>query len=229
LKREWKPPIARIDADYQAFAKGAALTPKPRILEIATDKDSLIPDSFAGSGTTTHAVLALNAKDGGKRPFILYETEAYAGTLPSFLALARCLFFTATGHTLPATESAADRRQLLDCASPLALSGGAGNAGRGQKRQRTAALQDAGATSDAPILIGETAVWRIYLHYRSDLAWLRSPPAAFRRTQAEAIAAGSKGTGKQALVFVGANFINHCSLRLDFAQLPHALHRAQAE
>ena len=37
--------------------------------------------SFAGSGTTAHAVLALNAKDGGHRRFILCETEAYADTL----------------------------------------------------------------------------------------------------------------------------------------------------
>lgn len=56
------------------------ITPKPlrllkRILEIATDKDSLILDSFAGSGTTGHAVLALNSQDGGTRKFILVEIE----------------------------------------------------------------------------------------------------------------------------------------------------------
>jgi site-specific DNA-methyltransferase (adenine-specific)/adenine-specific DNA-methyltransferase len=56
------------------------ITPKPlrllkRILEIATDKDSLILDSFAGSGTTGHAVLALNKQDGGTRRFILVEME----------------------------------------------------------------------------------------------------------------------------------------------------------
>lgn len=56
------------------------ITPKPtrllrRILEIATDKDSLILDSFAGSGTTGHAVLALNKSDGGNRRFIMVEVE----------------------------------------------------------------------------------------------------------------------------------------------------------
>ena len=316
------------------------ITPKPvrlveRILELTTDEDSLILDSFAGSGTTAHAVLALNAKDGGKRRFILCETEAYAdtltaervrrvirgyaytgtqetelhppekvtwttfakdakrneilerieatktldgasyekietkiedgvltvvgkktvekempglggsftyvelgeamdlerllaetpGTLPSFPALARYLFFTATGQTLG----------VLDCASPLALSEGGGAGGKhpskgdAKKRQGTTALQNA---SDDPVLIGETAVWRIYLHYRPDLVWLRSPAAAFTRTQAEAIAAESKATGKQALVFAAAKFINHRSLRdlrVDFAQLPYALHRVQAE
>ncbi len=55
-------------------------TPKPtrliqRILQIATDKDSLVLDSFAGSGTTGHAVLKQNAEDGGTRRFILVEME----------------------------------------------------------------------------------------------------------------------------------------------------------
>ena len=61
-------------------------TPKPsrlieRILQIATEKDSLILDSFAGSGTTAHAVLNLNRADGGHRKFILIEMEGYAETL----------------------------------------------------------------------------------------------------------------------------------------------------
>ncbi len=55
-------------------------TPKPtrllqRILQIATDQDCLILDSFAGSGTTGHAVLKQNAEDSGKRRFILVEMD----------------------------------------------------------------------------------------------------------------------------------------------------------
>ena len=61
-------------------------TPKPvkfiqRVLDVAMDKDSLILDSFAGSGTTAHAVLKLNAADGGNRKFILIEQEDYAETI----------------------------------------------------------------------------------------------------------------------------------------------------
>lgn len=48
------------------------------LIEMATEKDSVILDSFAGSGTTAHAVLALNKEDGGNRRFILVETEDYA-------------------------------------------------------------------------------------------------------------------------------------------------------
>jgi adenine specific DNA methylase Mod len=55
-------------------------TPKPvrlikRILQIATKKNDFILDSFAGSGTTGHAVLDLNKEDGGNRRFILIEME----------------------------------------------------------------------------------------------------------------------------------------------------------
>jgi site-specific DNA-methyltransferase (adenine-specific)/adenine-specific DNA-methyltransferase len=55
-------------------------TPKPlrllrRILEIASDKNSLILDSFAGSGTTGHAVLSQNKSDGGNRRLILVEMD----------------------------------------------------------------------------------------------------------------------------------------------------------
>ena len=61
-------------------------TPKPtrliqRILQILPDKNALILDSFAGSGTTAHAILKANQQDDGKRRFILVETMDYAETI----------------------------------------------------------------------------------------------------------------------------------------------------
>ncbi|MBM4163598.1 MAG: site-specific DNA-methyltransferase [Lentisphaerae bacterium] len=59
-------------------------TPKPtglieRILRIATGPEDIVLDFFAGSGTTAHAVLKLNAEDNGNRRFILVSnTEATA-------------------------------------------------------------------------------------------------------------------------------------------------------
>lgn len=51
-------------------------TPKPtklikRIIALGTDKDSIILDFMAGSGTTGQAVLEANKEDGGNRQFIL--------------------------------------------------------------------------------------------------------------------------------------------------------------
>ena len=45
------------------------------LLSLATGPDSLILDSFTGSGTTGHAVLKMNKSDGGKRKFILVEMD----------------------------------------------------------------------------------------------------------------------------------------------------------
>ncbi len=57
--------------------------PKPvdlikRCLELYSDKNSIVLDAFAGSGTTAHAVINLNAADGGARQFILIENQDYA-------------------------------------------------------------------------------------------------------------------------------------------------------
>ncbi|MGN0791136.1 MAG: site-specific DNA-methyltransferase [Christensenellales bacterium] len=51
------------------------------LMEVSTNKDSIILDSFAGSGTTAHAVLDLNKQDGGNRKFILVEMMDYADTI----------------------------------------------------------------------------------------------------------------------------------------------------
>ena len=61
-------------------------TPKPSllieyILRLATAPDSIILDSFAGSGTTAHAVLNMNKTDGGHRKFILIEMMDYADSI----------------------------------------------------------------------------------------------------------------------------------------------------
>jgi adenine-specific DNA-methyltransferase len=59
--------------------------PKPsvlleEILEFVVSKNAIVLDSFAGSGTTAHAILKLNARDGGCRRFILCEMMDYAET-----------------------------------------------------------------------------------------------------------------------------------------------------
>lgn len=61
-------------------------TPKPvnlieRILQMIDDPNALILDSFAGSGTTAHAVLNMNKQDGGNRRFILIEMMDYADSI----------------------------------------------------------------------------------------------------------------------------------------------------
>ena len=58
-------------------------TPKPtklmeKILSLKNNPNAIILDSYAGTGSTAHAVLNLNKRDGGNRKFILVELEDYA-------------------------------------------------------------------------------------------------------------------------------------------------------
>ena len=66
---------------YKAFDYPKSLEYVTTILDAISDKDDLILDSFGGSGTTAHAVLTLNDKDGGDRHFISVEMLDYAETL----------------------------------------------------------------------------------------------------------------------------------------------------
>jgi DNA modification methylase len=70
---------ARKEVQRILGANAASMTPKPvdllrRVIRVAASRDDLILDSFAGSGTTAHAVLALNKEDDGNRKFILVQT-----------------------------------------------------------------------------------------------------------------------------------------------------------
>lgn len=51
------------------------------ILQVLSNKDSIILDFFAGSGTTAHAVIELNHEDNGNRKFILVEQMDYIETI----------------------------------------------------------------------------------------------------------------------------------------------------
>ena len=53
------------------FPKAVALLQKA--VQIGTVKDSIILDFFSGSATTAHAVMQLNAEDGGHRKFIMVQ------------------------------------------------------------------------------------------------------------------------------------------------------------
>lgn len=68
------------------FGNNTFSFPKPSefigfLVSQITSEDSIVLDSFAGSGTTAQAVLNLNKQDGGNRKFILVEMEDYANTI----------------------------------------------------------------------------------------------------------------------------------------------------
>ncbi|MCD1655180.1 site-specific DNA-methyltransferase [Treponema zuelzerae] len=83
-------------------------TPKPiqlatRIIQLLDDPDSIILDSFSGSGTTAHAVLKLNQEDGGHRKFIMIEMEDYAETITAERVRRVINGYGAEGKEVPGT------------------------------------------------------------------------------------------------------------------------------
>ena len=75
--------------------------------------------------------------------------------------------------------------------------------------------------------IGETELFRLHLFYQPDREWLRSNEAALNSTRAEAVATGNKD-GKRSIVFAVAKFMGQRELtakRIEFCQLPYAIHR----
>ncbi len=224
-------------------------TPKPvrlikRILQLATDKNSIILDSFAGSGTTAHAVLKLNKEDGGNRKFILVEMEEYADTI--------------TAERV--------RRVIKGIHNPLASQTRHSPFEKGEKRKEIAGLGGAfsyvelgGAIDTGDILsgknlpsfidmaryvfytatgknidekkikeasgfVGETEEYDVYLLYKADLNYLKT--TALDLEKAKQIAKGK--SKKCRLVFAPAKYLDQEALdefRIDFAQLPFGVYR----
>lgn len=101
-------------------------TPKPHrliefVLKVAGTKDTLILDSFAGSGTTAHAVLNMNKADGGHRKFILVEMGDYADTITAERVKRVIMGY---GEGKNAVEGTGGRFSYYELGEPLLLPSG---------------------------------------------------------------------------------------------------------
>jgi adenine-specific DNA-methyltransferase len=199
-------------------------------IRYTTNKNSFILDSFAGSGTTAHAVLDLNKEDGGNRKFILIECEDYADTitaervrrvikgvpnardeklrkglggtfsyfelgdpiemesilegdnLPSYLELARYVFYTATGEEFDPEE-----------------------------------------VDEVRNFIGESKEYEVYLFYKPDLEYLKSIALTLERAKKL-----GQYKGKKCLVFAPSKYLDTNYLleyRIDYCQLPFEIYK----
>lgn len=281
----------------QVFGEAAFDTPKPidlvrRVLEIAASDQSLILDSFAGSGTTAHAVLEANRRDGGNRRFILVEMEDYAdrltaervrrvimgypfkGTLKTELhsenltwaKLQRADRLTETvekienlhGHEYDRVTKRIDGGQLIVTGERMVEEQAPGLGGeftyctlgepidmdRILSGQDLPAFGDLGTvlfhtatnqTCDPALIdpatgyLGEAGGAKLWLIYKPELAWLKTPQAALTLDFAKGIAAGDPQA--RHIVFAPANHTSTSLLKhhkittVEFAPLPYALYR----
>jgi adenine-specific DNA-methyltransferase len=67
-------------ADF-SFPKSVHAVQDTLFVNVASDKEALVVDYFAGSGTTGHALLSINREDGGSRKYILVEQGEYFDTV----------------------------------------------------------------------------------------------------------------------------------------------------
>ena len=65
--------VAEIFGGRKVFDNPKPLNVLRRILDYVVDKNSIVLDFFSGSATTAHAVMQLNAEDGGNRKFIMVQ------------------------------------------------------------------------------------------------------------------------------------------------------------
>ena len=217
--------------------------PKPptlidRILRTATGPGALVLDSFAGSGTTAHAVLALNKEDDGNRKFILVECEDYADSITAervrrvingipdardeslrdglggsftYCTLGAPIEIEGmlTGDALPSYSALA--AYLLHTASGA-------SAGEAELTPRT----DDGLYYTK----GDTDY---YLLYEPNVDWLSGNEGMLNEERAKRITAATRVNGKKAIVFGPGKFIGQrelTALGITFCQLPYEMHRS---
>lgn len=278
------------------FGSAVFDNPKPtkliqKILSLVPKSDALILDSFAGSGTTAHAVLEANKRDGGNRRFILVEMEGYAdrltaervrrvingydfkGTQKTELLRER-LNWRALGnagellHKVEAIENlhsheydrikkevkdgelivtgekaVAERAEGLGgsftyctLGDPVeldkVLSGESlppyAGLGAALFHMATSHALDPAAMREEDYYLGTTEGQHVWLIYKPDLDWLKSPEAALTLARAKAFAASDPA--KRHLVFAPARFVSQKMLAeqnipVEFVPLPFALYR----
>ncbi len=217
-----------------AFPKPSTLIMK-LVEQVASDGD-LVLDSFAGSGTTAHAVLALNKEDGGNRKFILVEQEDYADTITaervrrvikgvpgakdenlkkglggSFTYVTLGQEFDMekmlSGENLPSYETMAAYCYLTAIGKPWEKSGM-------RKRDR---------------FIGTSDEYDVYLFYEPDVEKLKSKDLALALDWVEEQEESPK---KKKLVFAPVRFVSRENMEkygLEYCQLPYEIYRKVEE
>ena len=223
--------------------KYAIQHPKPsrlvqHLLRLSTQPGDIVLDSFAGSGTTAHAALALNKEDGGNRKFILVECEDYADTITAE-RVRRVI------HGVPDARDASLREGLggsftyCTLGAPIDLEAMLTGAALPEYPALAAYLLH----TTAGISAGETLLARqnddglyyqddkatYYLLYEPNLDYLASNEAMLDEQRAKRISAASRDDSRKAIVFGAGKYIGQRDLTamgITFCQLPYEMHRA---
>ena len=220
--------------------------PKPvrlikSIVQIFSNKDSIILDSFAGSGTTAHAVLALNKEDGGNRKFILVECEEYADTVTA--ERVRRVIKGVPGARDPALkEGLGGSFTYCTLGEPIDMEGMLTGEALPEYPALAAYLLhtakgiSAGQADLKPL--NEDGLFYIhagvsyYLLYEPGADYLSGDEAMLNEARARHISDAVRKEGRKAIVFGAGKYIGQRELTrlgITFCQIPYEMHRPALE
>ncbi len=219
----------------QRFPYPKAVTLIEDLLRIgAPNAEDIILDSFAGSGTTAQAALALNKKDGGTRKFILVECKDYADTTTAE-RVRRVINGVENATDQALREGFGGTFTYCTLGEPIDAEGML----TGEKLPTYEALANyivATATGKAlPEIVkqpdyffGEIEGIRFYLIYEPTTEFLDGTESALDASRAEQIAEECQASGKKAYVYATHKFISQKELtgmNITFCQLPYNIYR----
>ena len=205
------------------------------LLQSINNPNAIILDSFAGSGTTAHAVLALNKQDGGNRKFILVECEEYADRITA----------ERVRRVIKGVPTAKDENlqhglggDFTYCALGSALEMDRLLSGKDLPNFRafgallfhiaTNEVIDTERIDESAGYLGASTQYHLWLIYKPDVSFLQSDDSALTLSKAREYAAAYDD--KPHLVFAPARFVSDEILRTEnipviYQPLPWALYR----
>ncbi len=196
------------------------------------EKNSIILDSFAGSGTTAQAVLELNKEDGGNRKFILVEQEDYANTITAE-RVRRVIKGVKTAKNEKLKNGTGGTFSYFELGETIEME----NLLKGKNLPSftefarylfyTATGEEFNEKSinEKTGFIGESKNHEVYLIYKPDIEWLKRNALTLDGCQTL-----PKFKNKQRLVFAPCKYVDDqtcLEYRIDFCQLPYEIYRIQ--
>lgn len=199
---------------------------------ISTNKNDIILDSFAGSGTTAHAVLELNTEDKGNRKFILVEQEDYANNITAE-RVRRVIKGVKTAKNENLKKGTGGSFSYFELGNEIEMESilRGKNLPSFKEFARYLFYTATGEEFKEKVInektgfIGESKNYELYLHYKPDIEWLKKNALTL-----EEVKAFPKFKSKQRLVFAPAKYVDDYTLlehRIDFCQLPYEIYRIQ--
>jgi adenine-specific DNA-methyltransferase len=217
------------------FGKSPFEYPKPTslikyIASIVGDLDGIYLDSFAGSGTTAHAILDLNEEDDGNRKFILVECEDYANEITAE-RVRRVIKGVRNAEDEKLKQGLGGAFSYFELGDPIEME----SILEGDKLPDylelaryvfyTATCEefDPEKVDEKRNFIGESTDYEVYLFYKPDIEYLRT--TALTLDKAKNL---GEYKNKKRLVFAPSKYLDHDYLleyRIDYCQLPFEIYK----